>query len=362
MIKNILYILITLVALMKFSSCTEEARQRLEPTPYAVGSLNQVTVISDTELWEGEIGDSLSFYYGSAFPILPQPEPIFDLKHFTPEQLEGEPTRRELKVYLIIADISDASSPTTRLMMEDLGEERIRKAREDASFTTSMGHDRWAMNQIVIYLFANGQDKLKSEVVNKFPTIAKVIHNHYKNQIDASVYLAGENNEAINVLQGLGCYIKVPGDYRLVIEEEESIWLIRENEMSTSNIMVHKLPYTSQDQFSKENIIALQDTLGKRYISTSIEGSYMRTNSSDLPVFTQSSKIGNTYAMEARGIWEMQNDFLGGPFLAYLILDEKNNQLFFVDGFVLAPGEKKRNQMIYLEHIIQSFQPSNGVN
>lgn len=362
MSKNIFYILTAFVAMFQITACTEEARQRLEPTPYAVGSLNQVTVVTDSDVWEGDIGDSLSFYYGSAFPILPQPEPLFDLKHFTPEQLAGEPTRKELKAYLIIADISDQSSPTTRMMMEDLGQERIRKAREDASFTTSMGHDRWATNQVIVYLFANGMENLKQEVVDKFPTVAKVIHNHYKDQIESSVYLAGENNEAINALQRLGCYIKVPGDYRLVIEEEESLWLIRENELTTSNILVYKLPYTSQDQFTKEHIIALQDTLGKRYISTTIEGSYMRTNSKDLPVFTQSSKIGNTYAMEARGIWEMHKDFLGGPFLAYLILDEKNSQLYFVDGFVLAPGEKKRNQMLYLEHIIQTFQTNPGAN
>ena len=134
---------------------------------------------------------------------------------------------------------------------------------------------------------------------------------------------------------------------------------MRENELIVSNILIHKMPYKSLDQFKKVNIIALRDELGKAYVSSSIEGSYMRTNPVDLPVYTQTTQLGGAYAVEARGIWEMEGDFLGGPFLSYLILNEPKGELIYIDAFVLGPGERKRNQMLYLEHIISSFAFNN---
>ena len=45
--------------------CTDETRKRLEPTPTAAGSINQLAIIADQELWDGPIGDSISCYFGS---------------------------------------------------------------------------------------------------------------------------------------------------------------------------------------------------------------------------------------------------------------------------------------------------------
>ena len=42
-----------------WGGCSEETRQRLEPTPVAIGSLNQLAVIADREIWEGGVGDSV---------------------------------------------------------------------------------------------------------------------------------------------------------------------------------------------------------------------------------------------------------------------------------------------------------------
>lgn len=183
---------IIIMICLGMSSCTDEARKRLEPTPIAVGSLNQLAIITDQEIWESAIGDSINYYFGSAFPILPTPESLFDLKHFTPDDLEAERTRKELKAYLIVADISDEQSSTTAMVMRDLGSEKTNRARQDTSFHTSMGRDRWAKDQVLVYLFANGKRDLTHQVVSRFPAIAKVIQEQYRRQIDATVYLGGK--------------------------------------------------------------------------------------------------------------------------------------------------------------------------
>jgi len=93
------YLAIIVLSLLCGGGCSEETLQKLKPRAVALGTVNQLTIISDTDLWENEIGDSIQYYFGSAFPLLPQPEPLFDLKHYTPEDIQSEPLRRELKAY-----------------------------------------------------------------------------------------------------------------------------------------------------------------------------------------------------------------------------------------------------------------------
>lgn len=50
----------------------------------------------------------------------------------------------------------------------------------------------------------------------------------------------------------------------------------------------------------------------------------------------------------------MENDYMGGSFISYLIHNPQKNELLFVDGFVYAPGEDKRNWMQYLEYIMNT--------
>jgi hypothetical protein len=82
----------------------------------------------------------------------------------------------------------------------------------------------------------------------------------------------------------------------------------------------------------------------------------MRINDIDLPMFTKVTQVDNKYALEARGIWEIANDYMGGPFVSYLIHNPKQDELLFIDGFIHAPGEDKRNFMQYLEHILDTVQ------
>ena len=347
----------TSVIVFLASGCSEETRQRLEPTPIAVGSLNQLAVIADQELWDSNIGDSIRYYFGSAYPILPQPEPLFDLKHFTPTALIGEPTRKELKAYLVVSDLSDLNSSTTEMVTKDMGSEKIQRAQEDNTFHSIVVKNKWAKNQVLVYLFADGKKSLAEVMVSRFPAAAKVIQQHYDKQIDATAYLGGTNNTIIKAVQAnLGFYLKIPSDFVIATSENNTMWLRRESDEVSSNLILYKLNYQNQNQFDKEQIINLRDTLGKYLISTTLPGTYMRTNDKDLPVFIQKIELSNAYAVEARGIWEMQGEFMGGPFISYLVLNEKNNELVFIDAFVFAPSKRKRNYMLQLDHIVSSLK------
>ena len=148
--------------------------------------------------------------------------------------------------------------------------------------------------------------------------------------------------------------LRIPSDYFVAIQDTNSLWLRKETEYLSSNVLIHKTAYNNEDQLTKEGIKNLRDQLGKEYISTEIKNTYMRTNDVDLPMLTNVIDLNGAYTIEARGIWDIVNDFMGGPFLSYLILNKEKNELIFIDCFVHAPCKKKRDYMMHLEYIVES--------
>jgi hypothetical protein len=334
------------------------ATQAVQTKPNAIGKINQVVVIADKALWEGEIGDSLRYYLESPYLLLPQPEPIYDLKHFTPQDLGEKPIRKELRTMLVVGDISQTeSSSTARLIAEHMGQENLRRAREDQKFTSTVGHDKWAKDQLLIYLFGNGKDALVNNFKQQFSNIRKKISEFDAEQIEANVYQVGANLElSSSILKTFGAAIRIPKSYVTAIEEENFLWLREDTRNTINNIMIHRLPYKSREQFSEEGIKAIRDSLGKKYVTSTEEGSYMVINAKDLPLITGPTTVKGQYAFQARGIWEMENAFMGGPFVSYLIHNPEKEQLLFVDGFVYGPGEDKREPMQELNYILSTTE------
>ncbi|MEM9990478.1 MAG: DUF4837 family protein [Bacteroidota bacterium] len=345
------------VVLFILSACSPEMRKQLDPVPNSYGPTNQIVVVADTDLWQSAIGDTFRYYFSSAYPILPAPEPIFDLKHFSPSELNADPLRKQLRNYIFLANLEDASSSATKMLEEDLGTEKFRKAREDANYSTNAGEDKWAHNQLVIYLFSYGQQELTRQIIRAFPAIKKRVDKANWNKVDATVYLDGENRKAATTLRtDMSVTMRVPGDYDVVLNEENTIWLRRETDESSTNILLHKQPYERKAQLTKAHLKAVRDSLGRRYVSSRVPGTYMQINDIDLPMLSEVKSIGGNYAVEARGIWELVNDYMGGPFVSYVTVNPTTNELLFVDGFVHAPGRKKREYMQGLEHIIQTIK------
>jgi len=351
--KIIIYILLVIGIV----SCNNEITQQLEPKGVALGKMNEIVVIADDKVWESAVGDTFRYYFSSAFPILPRPEPLFDLRHFTLEQLDGQPLRKELRSYVVLSDLSDESSETTNMVKRDMGTEKFNQALSTGRPISSVGKDKWARGQVLVYLFGSSQDNLMESITRSFPATARRINQHDEKQLQASIYV-----DRINL--GLSEFIKkfykldlqVPGDFVEAYRDESEgiIWFRKDPNDAILNLVLRKIPYTSQKQFSKDSIIAYRNEFGKKYVDSDIEGNYMTVNEKYLPVYEYTLEIDGHYTKEIRGTWEMTEEFSGGPFNSYLIHNKTQNELIFIDVFVLAPGRRKRDMMMQLDYIVKS--------
>ncbi len=346
-----------LISLFALSSCAEELTNQLKPVPVALGKINEIVVICDKDMWEGPVGDTLYYYFSAAYPILPQPEPLFNLRHYTPEQLVADPLRKELRTYLFAGNLKDGNSSTANMIKKDIGGEKVQKALNDRSYHTTIGKDKWADGQLLFYLFGYSEDELVEGIQTHFQAIRTRINKADEEKIEANIYMDGENRKLNEeVMETFGVEMRVPYDYVLALNEGGVVWMRKETQELSSNIFVRKLKYSDKSQFSKEYIKAVRDSLGRKHVSSEVPNTYMRINDVDLPMLTETTQINGNYALEARGIWEIVNDFMGGAFLSYLILNEESGELVFVDGFVYAPGKRKRDYLQQLEYVFSSVK------
>ena len=61
-------------------------------------------------------------------------------------------------------------------------------------------------------------------------------------------------------------------------------------------------------------------------------------------------KINGKEWIELRGFWDVEHDFMGGPFVSYTTLH--NGKLLTIDCYVYSPKYGKRNFLRPLEHLV----------
>ena len=109
------------------------------------------------------------------------------------------------------------------------------------------------------------------------------------------------------------------------------------------------------ESFSLRDAITLRDSLNKSFVPGRNEGSYMITEQAYMPYFSP-VKVNGFSAKEMRGTWDVNGDFMGGPFVNYIVNDSINNRILYFEGFIFSPSQRKRDGIIEIESIIKSLK------
>jgi hypothetical protein len=158
------------------------------------------------------------------------------------------------------------------------------------------------------------------------------------------------------LVKKFGISLPLPEGFYLAKETKDFIWfrhkITRGKKDLELSIMVYSMDYHDTIVFNPRHIIHWRNTITLEHIQGPSPSSYMKVAEEyKPPVFDTITDFPEGYAIETRGLWEVQNDFMGGPFISYTFIDKTNNKVITLDGYVYYPNEVKKNYLRQLESI-----------
>ena len=310
------------LAVLILVSCDKEVKNF---KPQSSGRINSISVIIDKPSWDGKIGDAIREKYASEFIGLPQVEEAFTLNYIPYEAFTGFGRTARNIIY-------------------------INKKKKDKP---RMIRDRYARPQLFLEVSGLDNESIIQGISSSFEFSSAQFQNgeitENKNRILNSL-LKDTGLDSLNIS------LKIPSAYSVFKNEPQTVWLQKPLKNGTSNLIIKDLNSSVSD-FEKINlndVVSLRDSIGKEFIPGRVENSYMITEKEYLPYISYRS-VNGFEAIETRGTWEVKGDYMGGPFINYIIKDTLNNSLLYVEGFVFSPSQRKRDKMIELEAVIKSM-------
>jgi len=151
-------------------------------------------------------------------------------------------------------------------------------------------------------------------------------------------------------------------DAELVRVDSTHAWIRLERERPkggmmhqiSQGVLIYKYPYTNEAQFADSNLFAVRDSILKTYIPGPGKGSYMTTEYKYVPPISDELNVQKKYAKEIRGLWKMKNGFMGGPLYTLTTLDNTDEHIVMMVGYVYAPQFDKREFTREMEAMIKS--------
>ncbi len=306
----ILFFLITAL------SCSDNQQKLL---PSSSGNINNISVVTNDELWEGAVGEVIRENFGRPIYGLPQIEPIFSLSHIPSKVFSGFATKSRT---ILKIDVSE----------------------NEGVFNFK---NTYASPQRIIQIKANSPDKI-IEIINE--NLNSIYSTMYFNEIQEKQRRISKNlNKTEAIKNNTGVSLKFPSAYRVAKADTNFVWIRRDTETGSVNLFIHR-----QTNLTEQSIIEKRDSISKIYIPGPVENTYMSTDLIYTPN-TQEINMGGKHVFETRGLWEIEGQFMAGPFLNFQI-KLGDDDFIMLDGFVYSPGSTKREYIFELEAIMRSLK------
>lgn len=326
------------VLLLLFNACGSQEGARM-PLPGKVGASGELIVVTDKSAWEGELGDTLRSIFGVPYAVLPQYEPEFDLVFLPRDEFDRfwKPHRNIIDIDL--SDRIDTQEPSVEIY-----------------------RDRFASGQIFIAAKSRSASELAQRFHERRSDLLSVLHREEVNRFGALIALS--TNEALSrdLIERHGVGLTLPRDMQLAQETEGFIWLDRqmtrmkggENHDVQQGLFIYFEPYTSDTLLSMNARLRARNSQLLRNVEGPTPGSYMTTELRYHPTYEEVAFHGE-FASELRGLWRLENDFMGGPFMSLTTYDPSRGRLVTVEGYAYAPYFDKREYMREIESVVKSL-------
>ena len=287
----------------------------------ASSATNEVLTIIGENEWQEPHGRALFDVLNSPMAGMPQNEANFKILQIDPKNFTST-----FKMARNIIEVDVSNEYTQTKMTAEL--------------------NKYASGQVVLTLKSPDKEALETYLIENKSQIVDYLVKKELERI--ALWLEKESTAPkTRLLNTFGFEIAYPKGLNNITEDENFFWATNNSAASRQDVTIFSIPYTSENVFEKDSLIAIRNRVLGKHIKGSFD-SQMSTSKVYTPDYRKVETNG-IFRAELRGLWEMTTDMMGGPFVMQAFVNEKTNRVIFVDVLVYAPEKKKRNLIRNLE-------------
>lgn len=322
--KKILFVLAALAAIC---SCKDSGKALL---PNVSGKAGEIIVVIDKSDWEGALGDEVRGLLASECPYLAQQEPLYSLVNVTPSAFADLfRVHRNIMILNVNPQVDSAG--------------------------IIYQHDVWAKTQCVIQVSGKDSEEVMQVLRDKEDNILNSFEQAERDRVIGNSIRYEERAVSNQVREVFGGSPHIPIGYKLRKITEDFAWIEDNKQYSTQGVFVYRYPVDTENPLAEENILEKRNATLKENVPGMLNNTWMIT-SEGFPITLKYIRYRNRQIAEIRGYWEVQNDFMGGPFVSHSFYSEDGSYIYVLEAWVYAPKYDKRQYLRQTESILYSWE------
>ncbi len=343
--------LIILFALIACGDAGNSSNKDLLPT--AGGDYDQIILVIDSTQWKTEIGDELKATFRAPVQGLPQDESSFILSRINPLQFNNVLKTAMNLVFVMTLDSKTAESDFVRRYFTN---QALKKIQSDSSLWMTIRRDEFAKGQVALYLFGQDGPALAEKLKANQKRLQDFFESMAQQRIRSKLLKKREKALEKAITERQGVEIQIPFGWDVSKNLPNFSWVRFLEADKEMNVFIYQEPYKDQAIF--DNVPAFRDRITETFLKDSEKPEIYITRQEQIPVFEDRVTFNNNFAVKARGLWKISDMSGGGPYVSYTMVDESKQVLYYIEGYVYAPGTKKKNYVRQVDAILSTFKTS----
>ena len=297
--------------------------------PNITGGAGEVLVVMDQFNWNNSAGSLLQDILKEEIPGLPQSEPLFDVMQITAASFDDF---YKFHRSIVLVTIESGLEPRVRY-------------RENI----------WAKPQIMVQIEAPNSAEVHRLIEENEGQIQGFLVQYDRNRLMSSYQATKDPEIQKEISRNHQVRLAIPRGYNMDFSKDEYTSVSIESPDLSQVIQVWDYPASGPEDLSVEKLVEKRNELTMKYVKGPREDSYMTLSRMYEPIAFDVRREG-LEIVELRGLWDLENGFMGGPFISHSAYDSRRGRIVTVDAYVYHPNQKKRVKMKQLEAIVYSME------
>ena len=220
--------------------------------------------------------------------------------------------------------------------------------------------DEYAVPQLELLVAAPSRDALRKLLSENKEKVLEMLVNFQIDMRRALLNKKYSKKVDDDLKEVLGMSIRVPENMRATKKGENFLWGGTNLLEKDLNLVVYTYDWHGEDIAEVEHYVAKRDSVMQKNIPGAREDQWMQTvreKEKNSPLVScKQREIDGREVMEGRGLWQMRNGALGGPFVSISRIDTMAGRVVVAEGFVYSPSTDKRDLIRQMEAALRTLE------